>query len=94
LDRRLHKYEKSGVAGRQEQDPIEIHCFSGLPWKFALVAFDAVRHYEHQASGEQGSEVGWMDAATTRRISFAPPRIRDSSRHELGDELFELTHLR
>ena len=90
----LAQYEKPGAAGRQDQAAIEVDCFSGLPWKFALVTFDAVRSYEHVASHEGGTEAGWMDAATTRAIGFAPPRLRDGTRHDLGDELYEIIHQR
>ncbi len=73
-------------ADRAQMDPIVIHCFSGLPWKYALVAYDGVRAYEAaHASGERAS-----DLLTAREVAFAPPRLRAYHEWEVGKELNEI----
>jgi biopolymer transport protein ExbD len=80
---------------REAQDPITIHCFSGLPWRYALWAYDAVRGYERdQAAGHKAMLNGYETDRPTRPISFAPPRIRNSSQHERGRELRDLLVIR
>jgi hypothetical protein len=84
--------EKPGV-GRKEQDPIVINCFSGLSWKFALVTYDAVRAYEIKKAGaKMGNDPKEWDKQ--REVNFAPPRIRNYSVKELGEELYEEVHLK
>jgi biopolymer transport protein ExbD len=89
----LERRERPGAASRREQDPVVIRCFSRLPWKFALIAYDAVRDFEASKSGvmDIGDPGNW-DAA--RSIDFAPPLIRDISPHALGDELYEIVNQR
>jgi hypothetical protein len=82
---------ESGDADRREQPPVTIHCFSGMPWSYALVAYDACRAYE--AAHVAGTAVA-RDIAVAREVDFAPPRVRDYSPNELGEELFEIVHLR
>lgn len=79
-------------APRAAQDPVVVHAYSGMPWKYALWAYDAVRFYELQRGG--GRPVGASGPVDARSLAFAPPRIRDYDPRELGDELFELTRLR
>jgi biopolymer transport protein ExbD len=79
-------------SGRQEQPPITIHCFSGLPWKYAAVLYDGVRAYE-KAQGARTTVVA-DQLADQRPVSFAPPRLRNVSQRELGDELYDLLNLR
>lgn len=79
----LAPYEIAGAA-RTEQLPIDIHCFSGMPWRHALAAYDAVRGYE-LAKGSQ---------TIARSVSMAPPRIRDATPTIRGEELWEILHLR
>jgi Biopolymer transport protein ExbD/TolR len=90
VDRELSAREQPG--GRKEQAPVNIHCFSGLSWGYALVAYDAVRAYEgkYQPAGETPSSI--MDDQQ-RTVTFAPPRIRNLNDHELGQELWDLKHL-
>ena len=84
--------EKPGV-GRKEQDPIVINCFSGLSWKFALLTYDGVRAYEIKKAGaKMGNDPKEWDKQ--REINFAPPRIRNYSVKELGEELYEEVHLK
>lgn len=86
---RIHEYiaghlaavEEAGL--RREQRNVAIHCFSGLSWKYALVAYDAVRDYErHRAPG--------TDLAQAREVVLAPPRLRGYSHWEQGNELWEI----
>jgi hypothetical protein len=87
---RLSPFE-SGDADRTKQPPVTIHCFSGMPWAYALVAYDGCRAYE---AAHVAGTMAARDIAVAREVDFAPPRIRDYSPHELGDELFEIVHLR
>ncbi len=89
----LERRERPGAASRKEQDPVVIRCFSRLPWKFALIAYDAVRDFEKSKSGvmDAGDPSHWDDA---RSIDFAPPLIRDISANALGDELYEIANQR
>ena len=84
----LAKFEKPGEP-RNKQNDIVIHCFSGMSWKFALVVYDAVRAYE----AEQGHFKYTGDPAelvNARAVTFAPPRVRDYTPNELGDEMYEI----
>ncbi len=92
VQQRLAERENASVATRKEQDPVVIHCFSGLSWKFALVAYDAVRNYEGQRMGSKmaSDPTQWDNA---REVSFAPPRIRNYSAKELGNELYEIVNM-
>lgn len=92
IQQRLAERENAGVATRKEQDPVVIHCFSGLSWKFALVAYDAVRNYEGTRMGSKmANDPSQWDAA--REVSFAPPRIRNYSAKEIGNELYEIVNM-
>ncbi|MBA3708226.1 MAG: biopolymer transporter ExbD [Planctomycetes bacterium] len=91
LNDALAKFEKGG--DRKTQDPVVIHCFSGLSWKYALVCYDAVRAYEAKVSGRK-STGNPSDFDEAREVDFAPPRIRDYSAKELGEELFEIIHMK
>ncbi|MFW5750439.1 MAG: biopolymer transporter ExbD [Planctomycetota bacterium] len=78
-----------GVRAREERaqmDPIVIQCFSGLPWKYALVAYDGIRAYEAAHGGAQGAD----DLSAAREVAFAPPRLRAHHEWELGKELNEI----
>jgi len=88
----LAKYEDPGQPRNKQQDVV-IHCFSGLSWKFALIAYDAVRSYEGVRSGiKYTGDPKELDEA--RSVSFAPPRIRDYDPNELGNELYEIIHMK
>ena len=82
------------IAGdRKAQNPVIINCFSGLSWKYALVSYDAVRAYEAEKSGKKYTgDPKQFDEA--REVDFAPPRIRDYSAKDLGEELFEIVHMK
>lgn len=87
----LEKFETQGE--RKDQVPVVIHCFSGMTWRFALVAYDAVRAYEanrntFKYTGDP-KELNLM-----REVSFAPPRIRNYSANELGNELYEIINMK
>lgn len=94
----IHAYVARELTAREEagdrtkQSPVNIHCFSGLSWGYALVVYDAVRAYEarHQPP-ETG--VNSILAEGQRTVTFAPPQIRNSAAKELGRELWNLTHL-
>ena len=68
-----------------------IHGFSGLPWKYVIAAYDAVRAWEerHETPAEQAAGAG--DRA--RQVSLAPPRLRNYQLDEAGQELWEILHL-
>ncbi len=101
----LARRERPGAATRKEQDPVVIRCFSQLPWKFTMVAYDAVRAYERfMAPPPAGGGTATTGAAAepdesdprlwalARRIDFAPPPVPNVSRNQLGDELYEIVN--
>ena len=73
---------------RSDQDPIVIHCFSGLPWKYALAAYDSVRAYEAQFVADEGV----LRADHARAVTWAPPLVRNVNNWAMGNELFEIMH--
>ena len=89
----LAKFEEAGLP-RNKQPDIVIHCFSGLSWKFALIAYDAVRAYEADAPGgiKWTGDPKELDGA--RSVNFAPPRIRNYDSNEQGNELYEIIHMK
>jgi hypothetical protein len=96
---RMHAYVKKELAERDldgrprgQQPQIVISCFSGMPWKYALLAYDAVRAYEvDQGGGSTITDAGLREA---REVCFAPPNVRNSGFNEQGQELYEIVHLR
>lgn len=84
----LGKFEKPGEP-RNKQNDIIINCFSGLSWKFALIVYDGVRSYEGKIGNIKytGNPAELLEA---RAVTFAPPRIRDYTAKELGNELYEI----
>lgn len=92
IERGLARRENPSVAGRKEQDAVVIHCFSGMSWKFALVAYDAVRDYEGTKMGSKmATDPSQWD--NVREVQFAPPRVRNYSAKEQGSELFEIINM-
>lgn len=95
----LQRFETRGAGDPNTAAPKEkpkipavvIHCFSGLEYKYALVAYDAVRAYEARYSGSGLSSV---ELAKAREVNFAPPRIRQYHTWELGYELDDLFRLK
>jgi hypothetical protein len=53
-----------------------------------------VRAYEARITGRKltGDKLKDFDAA--REVDFAPPRIRDYSSNELGNELYEIVNMK
>jgi biopolymer transport protein ExbD len=92
IDERLTEIENKG-APRKDQPPVIIHCYSGLPWKYSLVAYDAVRAFESKNGGGKINKAH-ADLLEAREVTFAPPRIRNYSANEMGNELYEIVHLR
>jgi hypothetical protein len=94
----IHAYVARELAAREEagdrtrQHPVNIHCFSGLSWGYALAVYDAVRAYE-AARQPQISGTASVLADDQRPVTFAPPRLRNHKATGLGNELWELTHL-
>ncbi len=87
----LEKFEVPG--DRKTQNEIVVNCFSGMSWKYGLVAYDAVRSYEGQKSGlKYTGNPAELDNA--RAVTFAPPRIRDYDSREIGNELFEIINMK
>lgn len=96
---RVHRYVADSLAElelgartRGEAPAVEIHCFSGLPWSFAILAYDAVRAYEGQRFAAR--IIDHRSLADARTVNFAPPRIRSFSGLEDGKELGEIQRLR
>jgi hypothetical protein len=79
-----------GASSRSQAAPVEIHCFSGLPWSFAILAYDAVRAYE----GKRWVENDDGSLVDARAVNFVAPRIRNFSTLEDGKELAEIQSLR
>lgn len=94
----IHAYVARELAAREDagdrtkQSPVNIHCFSGLSWGYALVVYDAVRAYEGRLQ-PAATGVNAILAEGQRTVTFAPPQIRNSAVKELGRELWNLTHL-
>jgi hypothetical protein len=87
----LKAYEVAGK-DRKDQPEIVIHCFSGLSWRYAIMAYDACRAYEAANGGiVDQNNPNSLDSA--RGVSFAPPRIRNYSVKALGAELYEMHRL-
>jgi biopolymer transport protein ExbD len=96
---RLHGYVDGALAARElpgsrkDQPMVVVSCFSGLSWKYALLAYDAVRAYEGRKAGT-GTLKTNEQLMNAREVSFAPPRIRNYTANELGNELYEIISLR
>lgn len=82
----LEKVEQH-VATREQQDPIKVHCFRQLPWRYALAGYDAVRAYEMKKSGTES-------VLLARDFGFAPNEQRDARQYYLGNELLHLSKLK
>lgn len=82
--------EDPGVP-RKEQRPVVIHCFSAMSWKYALLAYDAVRQFEQDKASVRITNT--QDLREAREVSFAPPRVRNYHTWELGNELWEILHM-
>lgn len=96
----VHEYIKNALQQREragqlraKQDPVVIHCFSGLAWKYALIAYDAVRNYEGLQSGV-GAGADPTRLGDAREVNFAPPRVRNYHTWEHGNEIYEIMNLK
>ncbi len=87
----LETREQSGKP-RNEQPPVVISCYSGMSWKYAILAYDSVRAFEAKKTSNFVKDA--FDLEKAREVIFAPPRIRNYSKRELGNELYEIVHLR
>lgn len=92
----LHAYIRSALEDREQagkarpdQYPVEIHCFSGLPWKVTMVVYDAVRGYELERQPEL-KEPKPEVMARARSVAFAAPPIRNVQTAPAGWELMAL----
>ena len=90
----LAKVETGTTADRKDQEAVIINCYSGMSWKYAMVAYDAVRAYEAKVSGRQVTGDPTKDFDQAREVDFAPPRVRNYSTDELGNELYEIVNMR
>jgi len=88
----LTQRENASAPTRKEQDPVVINCFSGMSWKFAIICYDAVREYEAKKAGSKMASDP-KEWGKVREIDFAPPRIRNYSAKELGEELYEIVNM-
>ncbi len=95
----IHAYVRQELTAREqtgsrtEQATVNIHCFSGLSWGYALAVYDAVRAYEGDHQAVTTSHASTLDEFQ-RTVTFAPPRVRNVSDRELGQELWEMQNLR
>jgi len=89
----LDSRKGSDGASRKDAQPVVIHCFSALSWKFALLAYDAVREYERVTSGGKAMQKA-AELLEAREVMFAPPRVRNYTPNEVGNELHEIIHFR
>jgi hypothetical protein len=87
----LNNLEEAGKP-RKEQKPVVISCYSGMPWKYALLVYDAVRAYEAEKTGSFNKNT--FDLLEAREVSFAPPQIRNFHKNELGNELYTIVNMR
>ncbi|MBA3685285.1 MAG: biopolymer transporter ExbD [Planctomycetes bacterium] len=87
----LASREEQGLP-RAQQHPIVVSCYSGLSWKYALLAYDAVRAYEGSLAGGRINRSA-EDLSSARAVTFAPPLIRNIQ-NEQGRELEAIMHLR
>ncbi|MBA2480190.1 MAG: biopolymer transporter ExbD [Planctomycetes bacterium] len=97
MSTQLVGFEVSGAA-RKLQPQVEVHCFSGLEWKHALVVYDAVRAFERERSGVVQAAADARhelrdDLQEAREVTLAAPRMRHASRHGLGAELADIMNL-
>src|ERR1043165_4858079 len=92
IDKELSTRE-AGAASRKDQPPVIVSCFSGLSWKYALLAYDGVRAHEVKAAKGKINATN-ADLLDAREVTFAPPRIRNYSSNEMSNELYEIVHLR
>ena len=88
----LGKFEGTAPL-RKDLPPVIVSSFSGLSWKYALLAYDGVRAYEAAHGGGKLNKSN-EDLLNAREVTFAPPRIRNYSTNGLGNELYEIVHLR
>ena len=98
---RVHQYRKEALGAfeldgraRNKQPDVVIICYSGLSWKFAIIAYDAVRAYEAGAPNHLVNTGNPNDLQLARAVYFAPPRVRNYSATELGDEIQEILSLK
>ncbi|MEK7412310.1 MAG: biopolymer transporter ExbD [Planctomycetota bacterium] len=92
ISEKMDPYEDKDRPERKDQPPVIIHCFSGMPWRFALIAYDSVRYYESQKPHGFKFSGNPDELQRMREVVFAPPRIRNYSANELGNELYEIVH--
>jgi len=88
----LQKRELPGKP-RKEQVSVVIMCFSQMSWKYAILAYDAVRAFEGEKQGKVDRNL--FDLQQAREVSFSPPRIRNykvTAGGELGEELYEIVN--
>jgi hypothetical protein len=95
----VHAYIASELAAREtagapraQQHPVVVSCYSALSWKYALLAYDAVRAYEGSLAGGRINRTSG-DLADAREVTFAPPLVRNIP-GEQGRELEGILHLR
>jgi hypothetical protein len=87
LAAKLEVYEKGGA--RTEQTPIEIHCATRLPWRDAIVVYDAVRAYEQARLPDPS-----VALSDQRSVAFGAPTVRRTATDNETDELERLERLR
>jgi hypothetical protein len=87
LAAKLAVYEKGGA--RTDQTPVEIHCATRLPWRDAIVVYDAVRAYEQARLPDPS-----VALSDQRSVAFGAPTVRRSGTDNESDELGRLERLR
>lgn len=87
LAAKLAVYEKDGA--RTDQTPVEIHCATRLPWRDAIVVYDAVRAYEQARLPDPS-----VALTDQRSVAFGAPTVRRTATDNETDELERLERLR
>lgn len=92
----LHAHLRTALEEREQpeksravQYPIEVHCFSGLPWKVTMVVYDAVRAFEMARDPSLADSTPDV-LAKARSIAFGAPPIRNAQTPPAGWELMGL----
>ena len=94
INQHLSALEDPGNSAlRGKQPPVIVHCFSGMPWSMALIAYDAVRAYEDKyVDVSTWTQDDWANPDKSRDVTFAPPRLRAYRKWEMGYELSDIIH--
>ena len=91
VSKALAQRERSDAGSRPDQDPVVIHCYSGLSWKFAIVVYDAVRAFELE-TGASALSTNARAVVPVREVTFAPRALPNLDGTGDGEELYEIVN--